>query len=107
MVSIHIWCTPVEEVLPGGLTTAQWRLLRLVATPALDTLQRLDPVNLFKDPVPASVPGYAESIEHPMDFSTIRQRLQRAQYASVGNIAQDVRLLCDNAMMFNGKITVY
>lgn len=83
------------------------RLLRLVATLALDRLQELDPLDLFKDPVPSGVAGYAETIEFPIDFSTIRRRSQWGLYASIRELALEVELLCANAKAFNAPGTVY
>lgn len=83
------------------------RLLRLVATLALDRLQELDPLDLFKDPVPSGVAGYAETIDFPIDFSTIRRRSQWGLYASIGELALEVDLLCANAKAFNAPGTVY
>ncbi|CAN0558809.1 unnamed protein product, partial [Ectocarpus sp. 12 AP-2014] len=79
----------------------------MVATFALDRLQQLDPLNLFKDPVPDGVEGYAEAIEYPIDFSTIRRRSQWELYGSIHQLALDVQLLCANARSFNDPGTVY
>lgn len=79
----------------------------MVATLALDRLQQLDPMNLFKDPVPVGVAGYAEAIEYPIDFSTIRRRSQWELYGSIRDLALDVQLMCANAMTFNGAGTIY
>lgn len=92
---------------PANLTLERKRLLRLVATLALDRLQELDPLDLFKDPVPSGVAGYAEAIEFPIDFSTIRRRSQWGLYASIMDLALDVELLCANARAFNAPGTVY
>ena len=70
-------------------------------------MQLLDPANVFKDPVPDSVPGYAEAIKDPIDFSTIRRRLQQGIYGKITDIESDVRLLCENAMVFNAPGTIY
>ncbi|CAB1120028.1 unnamed protein product [Ectocarpus sp. CCAP 1310/34] len=95
------------QALPGQLPIERRRLLRMVATFALDRLQQLDPLNLFKDPVPDGVEGYAEEIEYPIDFSTIRRRLQWEVYGSIHQLALDVQLLCANARTFNDPGTVY
>lgn len=92
---------------PAKLSIEQRRLLRLVTTLALDRLQRLDPLDLFKDPVPAGVTGYAEAIPFPIDFSTVRRRSQWEVYGSIRDVALDVELLCANARAFNGPGTVY
>ncbi|CAN0234774.1 unnamed protein product, partial [Ectocarpus fasciculatus] len=96
-----------QEEVDGKLPIERRRLLRMVATLALDRLQQLDPLNLFKDPVPDGVEGYAEAIEHPIDFSTIRRRSQWELYGSVRELALDVQLLCANARTFNGPGTIY
>lgn len=92
---------------PAKLTLEQRRLLRLVTTLALDRLQQVDPLDLFKDPVPAGVAGYAEAIPFPIDFSTIRRRSQWNVYGSLTDLALDVQLLCANARAFNGPGTIY
>ena len=83
------------------------RLLRIVATMALDRLQELDPLDLFKNPVPDGVDGYAEAIPYPSDFSTIRRRMQWGLYKSLPDLALDVQLLCANAMTFNPPGTAF
>ncbi|CAN0563708.1 unnamed protein product, partial [Ectocarpus sp. 12 AP-2014] len=50
---------------------------------------------------------YAEAIEHPIDFSTIRRRSQWELYGSIHELALDVQLLCANARTFNGPGTIY
>ena len=91
---------------PGKQSIEQRRLVRMVATHALDRLQQLDPLNLFKDPV-SGVPGYTEAIEFPIDFTTIRRRSQWGLYGSIRDLALDVQLLCANAMAFNDADSIY
>ncbi|CAN0423649.1 unnamed protein product, partial [Ectocarpus sp. 8 AP-2014] len=95
------------QSLSGQLPIERRRLLRMVGTFALDRLQQLDPLNLFKDPVPDGVEGYAETIEYPIDFSTIRRWSQWELYGSIQQLALDVQLLCANARTFNDPGTVY
>lgn len=95
--------TPTALPLPVD----QRRLLRLVITLALDRLQDLDPFDLFAEPVPQGVVGYAEAIEFPIDFSTIRRRAQWEVYGSLTDLALDVELLCANALAFNAKESIY
>ncbi|XP_038192296.1 bromodomain adjacent to zinc finger domain protein 2B isoform X3 [Arvicola amphibius] len=47
------------------------------------------------------VPGYKKVIKRPMDFSTIREKLNNGQYASFETFALDVRLVFDNCETFN------
>lgn len=47
------------------------------------------------------VPGYKKVIKKPMDFSTIREKLNNGQYTSFETFALDVRLVFDNCETFN------
>ncbi|XP_051022044.1 bromodomain adjacent to zinc finger domain protein 2B [Acomys russatus] len=47
------------------------------------------------------VPGYKKVIKKPMDFSTIREKLNNGQYPSFETFALDVRLVFDNCETFN------
>lgn len=96
-----------KPVPPSKQPIEQRRLMRMVATFALDRLQQLDTFNFFKEPVPAGVAGYAEAIEFPIDFTTIRRRSQWGLYGSIQEVALDVQLLCANARTFNGPDSVY
>lgn len=101
-----------SRLLPPSAPTAlplpidQRRLLRLVITLALDRLQHLDPCDLFAEPV-YGVVGYAERIQFPIDFATIRRRAQWEVYGSLTDLALDVELLCANARTFNGPESIY
>ncbi|KAK9410656.1 bromodomain adjacent to zinc finger domain protein 2B-like [Crotalus adamanteus] len=53
------------------------------------------PVNL------KHVPGYRKVIKKPMDFSTIREKLNNGQYPNLEAFAIDVRLVFDNCETFN------
>ncbi|XP_077010073.1 bromodomain adjacent to zinc finger domain protein 2B isoform X11 [Tamandua tetradactyla] len=47
------------------------------------------------------VPGYKKVIKKPMDFSTIREKLNSGQYPNLETFALDVRLVFDNCETFN------
>ncbi|XP_042303070.1 bromodomain adjacent to zinc finger domain protein 2B isoform X9 [Sceloporus undulatus] len=53
------------------------------------------PVNL------KHVPGYRKVIKKPMDFSTIRDKLNSGQYPNLEAFAVDIRLVFDNCETFN------
>ncbi|KAJ8253343.1 hypothetical protein GJAV_G00211890 [Gymnothorax javanicus] len=55
----------------------------------------LTPVN------PKSVPGYKKVIKKPMDFSTIREKLNSNQYQNLETFVADVNLVFDNCEKFN------
>ncbi|KAK9821470.1 hypothetical protein WJX81_007117, partial [Elliptochloris bilobata] len=52
-------------------------------------------------------PGYTAVIKRPMDFTTIRARLDAGGYRSWDALADDMVLMFDNAMQFNRPDTVY
>ena len=81
---------------------ARCRLLRLVVSHVLDRLTDVDQFGLFQEPV-KGVRGYKDVIKFPMDFATIRRKLLWNCYASIRDVAQEVRLICSNAMAFNAS----
>jgi len=57
----------------------------------------LEPV----DPIKLGIPDYSNVIQFPMDFGTVRAKLQAGEYASPTDFATDVRLVFRNAITFN------
>jgi len=69
------------------------------------------------DPVALNIPSYPLIVKHPMDISTMREKLESGQYSSVlpgetkginpvskmlnGPFRKDLELMFDNAMLFN------
>ncbi|RGP76100.1 hypothetical protein FLONG3_5491 [Fusarium longipes] len=62
----------------------------------------------FKDSVPKLWPGLAESylakIEKPMDLSEIDRTLRDAIYTTIGDFQNDLVLMYDNTLTFNGTL---
>ncbi|XP_074316551.1 transcription factor GTE10 isoform X2 [Silene latifolia] len=59
---------------------------------------------VFKDPVDTvklNIPDYFNVIKHPMDFTTIKNKLASGEYISPVGFAADVRLTFSNAMTYN------
>ncbi|GAB2291649.1 hypothetical protein Dimus_025905 [Dionaea muscipula] len=74
----------------------------------LDRLQKKDTYGVFADPVdPEELPDYHEVIKHPMDFSTVRKKLDRGSYANLEQFEKDIFLICSNAMQYNAPETIY
>ncbi|EEF29454.1 bromodomain-containing protein [Ricinus communis] len=74
----------------------------------LDILQRRDTEEIFAQPVdPEEVIGYYNIIKEPMDFGTMRAKLQEGLYTSLEQFERDVFLISSNAMKFNSSTTVY
>ncbi|KAH9258132.1 hypothetical protein BASA81_003695 [Batrachochytrium salamandrivorans] len=78
---------------------------RLVANNLLRMLSELPFAHVFRhpvDPVALGLEGYFDIVKHPMDLSTIKQRLEsKVGYGKLLDFAQDVRLMFDNAILFN------
>ncbi|KAJ0247731.1 Uncharacterized protein HA466_0161510 [Hirschfeldia incana] len=95
--------SPVES---GGPTTPLPDKQLLVFI--LDRLQKKDTYGVYSDPVdPEELPDYHEIITNPMDFSTLRKKLDAGAYASLEQFEGDVFLICSNAMEYNSSDTVY
>ncbi|CAF2256713.1 transcription factor GTE4 [Brassica napus] len=95
--------SPVES---GGPTTPLPDKQLLVFI--LDRLQKKDTYGVYSDPVdPEELPDYHEIITNPMDFSTVRKKLDSGAYATLEQFEGDVFLICSNAMEYNSSDTVY
>ncbi|XP_040021150.2 bromodomain-containing protein 9 isoform X1 [Gasterosteus aculeatus] len=74
----------------------------------LRQLQRKDPHGFFSFPVTDAIaPGYSMIIKHPMDFSTMKDKIIKNEYNTVTEFKADFKLMCDNAMVYNRPETVY
>ncbi|XP_077600549.1 bromodomain-containing protein 1-like isoform X1 [Stigmatopora nigra] len=79
-------------------------LLRAV----LSQLQQKDHYNVFAQPVsPKEVPDYMDHIEHPMDFSTMRSRIDNHAYRNLDDFEADFDLVIANCMKYNAKETFF
>ncbi|CAL1611264.1 unnamed protein product [Knipowitschia caucasica] len=71
-------------------------------------LQRKDAHGFFAFPVTDAIaPGYSMIIKHPMDFSTMKDKIENNDYNTVTEFKADFKLMCDNAMVYNRPETVY
>ncbi|XP_047955608.1 uncharacterized protein LOC125201506 [Salvia hispanica] len=74
----------------------------------LDRLQKKDTYGVFSEPVDINeLPDYFEYIDQPMDFGTVRKKLNRGAYKKLEELEADVFLICSNAMLYNAPDTVY
>lgn len=53
------------------------------------------------------VPDYLDHIRHPMDFSTMRQRIDAQGYNNLEQFENDFNLIVDNCMKYNSKDTYF
>ncbi|XP_031994031.1 bromodomain-containing protein 1 isoform X5 [Hylobates moloch] len=89
----------VEQVAMELQLTPLTVLLRSV----LDQLQDKDPARIFAQPVP----DYLDHIKHPMDFATMRKRLEAQGYKNLHEFEEDFDLIIDNCMKYNARDTVF
>uniref|UniRef100_A0A3Q2SZ11 Bromodomain containing 1 n=1 Tax=Fundulus heteroclitus TaxID=8078 RepID=A0A3Q2SZ11_FUNHE len=74
----------------------------------LDQLQAKDQAKIFTQPVDVNeVPDYLDHIKRPMDFSTMRQRVDAQAYTNLDQFEADFNLIVDNCMKYNSKDTYF
>jgi len=71
-------------------------------------LEKKDINNFFSSPVSDTfAPGYSTIIKEPMDFSTMREKIEDAKYMNLERFRYDFELICTNCMTYNLPDTVY
>ena len=74
----------------------------------LRQLEKRDPNAFFAWPVTDLIaPGYSTIIKTPMDFYTIRKRIEQRYYDTIDDFKADVKLMCDNATKYNQSDTIF
>lgn len=74
----------------------------------LKALEKRDPQQFFAWPVTDDIaPGYSSIITKPMDFSTIRQKIEENAFQVLSEFIEDFRLMCENAIRYNHHETIY
>ncbi|XP_059489353.1 bromodomain-containing protein 7 [Neocloeon triangulifer] len=74
----------------------------------LKNLEKKDNQSFFAWPVTDNIaPGYSSIISQPMDFSTMRQKIEEGVYTNLPDFIDDFKLMCTNAMTYNQQETVY
>ncbi|KAK6025016.1 Bromodomain protein [Ostertagia ostertagi] len=81
------------------LMSALLKPLPVVLEELIDRLSEKDKEKVFTSPV--TVEGYRDFIKHPMDISTMRKKLEKGKYDSIGALRTDVLLMTDNCEKFN------
>lgn len=57
------------------------------------------------DPIALGIPEYRTTIKHPMDLSTISQKLETSAYTLASQFISDVHLMLSNCFTFNAEGT--
>lgn len=53
------------------------------------------------------VPDYLEFVSEPMDFTTMREKLEAHKYCSVADLEADFNLMVSNCLRYNASETVF
>ncbi|KAK5120187.1 hypothetical protein LTR85_006393 [Meristemomyces frigidus] len=53
------------------------------------------------DPVALNIPNYRQIIKHPMDLTTMGQKLKQGQYGNAKEFRKDFELMVENCLTFN------
>ncbi|XP_028289627.1 bromodomain-containing protein 1 isoform X2 [Parambassis ranga] len=98
-----------EEIkLQETLLEMQLTPFSILLRALLDQLQAKDQARIFTQPVDVNeVPDYLDHIERPMDFSTMRQRIDAQNYNNFDQFEADFNLIVDNCMKYNSKDTYF
>ncbi|KFW76624.1 Bromodomain and PHD finger-containing protein 3, partial [Manacus vitellinus] len=78
----------------------------------LDLLQEKDAAQIFTEPVNLNEASlfprdYLEFISNPMDFSTMRRKLESHLYRTLDEFEEDFNLIVTNCMRYNAKDTIF
>lgn len=75
----------------------------------LDKLGQIDNRLIFAQPVPVDdIPGYLDIIAHPMDLSTMREKVMKEHvYLTMDDFAADFQLMIQNCLTFNPATSIF
>jgi len=73
-----------------------------------DMLEENDSQHIFAEPVDVrDVPDYFDHIKTPMDFSTMKKKLDNMHYVTLDELEEDFTLMVNNCLSYNEKETVF
>ncbi|KAI4887824.1 hypothetical protein NFI96_006697 [Prochilodus magdalenae] len=97
-----------EMKLQESILEMQLTPFTILLRSVLDQLQEKDQARIFAQPVSIKeVPDYLDHIKHPMDFSTMRQRIDAQGYKNLEEFEADFNLIIANCMKYNAKDTYF
>lgn len=74
----------------------------------MNTLWKVKDADLFHkpvDPIELGIPDYFDVIKNPMDFSTIKRKLNNNVYTNFKEFVSDINLTFTNCFTYNGEFT--
>ncbi|CAG8542863.1 12089_t:CDS:10, partial [Cetraspora pellucida] len=82
--------------------------LKTILTKLMDSFNKKDAYGFFLEPVDTTVvTDYLTIIQKPMDFGTMRQKIERNEYSSIDEFKEDFTLVCNNCKTYNAPETLY
>ncbi|KAG0185441.1 hypothetical protein DFQ28_009311 [Apophysomyces sp. BC1034] len=99
-----------KAMTPSSLRTSEppRKDMLVVCQKLLETLERRDAYGFFLEPVDTNiVRDYLTVIKRPMDFLTMREKLESGQYQHMEDFRDDFLLIMNNAKTYNAPDTIY
>jgi hypothetical protein len=69
--------------------------------------QLTQPFRVPVDPVRDGAKNYLEIVKNPMDLGTVKKKLSENQYRQAKEFVDDLFLVCENAILFNGENSIF
>ncbi|CAJ1055931.1 bromodomain-containing protein 1-like isoform X2 [Xyrichtys novacula] len=97
-----------EMKLQQSVLEVQLTPFSILLRAVLQQLQEKDQYSIFAQPVSVKeVPDYLDHIKNPMDFSTMRKRIDAHDYRSLEEFEEDFDLIISNCLSYNAKDTFF
>ncbi|XP_078139032.1 bromodomain-containing protein 1-like isoform X2 [Centroberyx gerrardi] len=97
-----------EMKLQQSVLEVQLTPFNILLRAVLSQLQEKDSYRIFAQPVSTKeVPDYLDHIKKPMDFFTMRRRIDAHDYRSLEEFEADFNLIIANCMKYNAKDTFF
>ncbi|XP_078805323.1 bromodomain-containing protein 1 isoform X5 [Oryzias latipes] len=97
-----------EMKLQQAVLELQLNPFNILLRSVLSNLQEKDHYSIFAQPVSLKeVPDYLDHIKDPMDFSTMRRKIDTHGYRSLDEFEADFDLIISNCMTYNAKDTFF
>ncbi|CAG8525048.1 2484_t:CDS:10 [Diversispora eburnea] len=82
--------------------------LKTILIKLVDSFDKKDAYGFFLEPVDTSiVTDYLSVIKNPMDFGTMRKKIEKNEYTSIDQFKDDFELVCNNCRTYNAPDTIY
>ena len=94
---------PIPDVPENAQIYDSWEK---AAKRLMNTLWKHNNAWIFHEPVDAEklgIPDYFDIVKQPMDLGTVKQRLQSNYYTSMQQFLNEVQLIFDNCILYNGE----